>query len=133
MLYLLYLICLLSILPAVAFAIYARVITELAVSGSLWGLIKTAANIIFNFVLKPVGDVWPLLLALTAIIALIAAGGFAATRPYAFGLVAVAGLIAVGYSVFAVSPIGSLSGLVFFLPSIVGSLFAAFQVYKLVR
>ena len=122
---LLYLICLVLLLPVAAIAAYGFLIDSLVHFG-LWEGFKMLVAPIFD----PFGKgIWFYLLFL-GLLCLGGAGFFPASRPYGFGAIAAIGILCSVYIVKVYPNDWALESMVLFIPSLVG---VALSIYCVVR
>jgi hypothetical protein len=121
----LYLICLVLLLPVAALAAYGFLIDSLVQFG-LWEVFK----MLFAPIYDPFGKgIWIFLFSL-GLLGLGGAGFFPASRPYGFGAIAAIGILSSVYIVKVYPNDWAFESFVLFIPSLVG---VALSIYCVVR
>ena len=110
-----YLICLLLLLPILGFAAFGALIDSLTTFG-LWSVIK----FIFAPLYDPFGRGLWLLLGLVSVLALIGAGFHAQARQFGFGAIALIGIACAAYVIKSYPHPWDFGSLLFFVPSAAG-------------
>jgi hypothetical protein len=121
----LYMVCLVLLLPVVAFAAFGLLIDSLVHFG-LWEVFK----MLFAPIYDPFGKgIWIILLFLSTL-GLGSAGFFPAARPYGFSAIAAIGILCGLYIAKVYPHEWEIGSLILFIPSLVG---VALSIYCVVR
>ena len=124
----LYLVCLVLLLPVVALAAWGLLIDSL-VNFGLWEVFK----MLFAPLYDPFGKGAWIFLLLVSIIGLGSAGFFPASRPYGFGAIAVIGLVCSGYTTKVYPHLWDASSFLLLVPGFVGVALSIYLVVKPIR
>ncbi len=120
-----YLVCLLLLLPILGFAAFGALIDSLTTFG-FWNVVK----FLFAPLYDPFGRGLWLLLGFVSILGLIGAGFHAQARPFGFGAIVLIGVASAIYVTKTYPHPWDFGSLLFFVPSAVG---VGISVYCLVR
>jgi hypothetical protein len=121
----LYMVCLVLLLPVVAFAAFGLLIDSLVHFG-LWEVFK----MLFAPIYDPFGKgIWIILLFLSTL-GLGSAGFFPASRPYGFSAIAMIGVVCAAYIAKVYPHPWHAGSLLLFFPSLIG---VALSIYCVVR
>lgn len=131
--YLLYLLCLAMMAPAVVYAFFCRVVVNMGQSTTVWRFLWEFFKASFGLLGDPLGDGLWLLLAILSVLTLMFAGIHGDARPWCYLAMAGGAAMCIGYGLVRLGPPSDGGVYVFLVPSATSIILSVFLAIRTLR